>query len=511
MKKLYLLTAVGLIFSSAMFGQITSNGTGGGNWSSPSTWLGGLPNGSQVVTIAETDSVYFDVPVTITDTIKNYSGRIGEFDSSKVIFGNGGVYMHAANSGRLPKATWNEGSTCLITALVDGAPSNGNQNFYNLSWDCPGQSGGLNLGMMNNTIGGTVRVINSNSNAFRLTAGNAQPPTGKKIITINGDAVVDSAAGYLTATGSGSPNDTFTVVLKGNIISKGAFQLANGSGGTVNWYVGGSIYALGGTFTTNSTATKPDSLFFNGTEKQLVVKSGDVASMSNIHFRVLTGSAVDMDTNRLGTSAGSTFNLDSGATLMCGHTAGINGNITVAGAVALNINANYVYDGAEAQATGSMLPDTVNNLTIDNAAGVTLSKTTLINGILALKSGVFDNTIPFTLGPSGSISNEGGSLLVTAVKTRDDGNIPARFFVGQNFPNPFNPSTTISFGLPKQAFVTVKVYDILGKDVATIHAGELKAGVHEVNFDASHLSTGIYFYRVQAGTSVDVKRMMLLK
>ncbi|MFA6541786.1 MAG: hypothetical protein WCT99_09310, partial [Bacteroidota bacterium] len=75
--------------SSALFAQIKTNGTGGGNWSSPSTWLGGLPNGTQIVTIQASDTVTFDVPVTITDSIICYSGKTSTFDSSQVVFGNG--------------------------------------------------------------------------------------------------------------------------------------------------------------------------------------------------------------------------------------------------------------------------------------------------------------------------------------------------------------------------------------------------------------------------------------
>ena len=148
MKQLQLIAAaLVLIFSGSAVAQ-TSNGTGGGNWSASSTWTGGnVPTGSGTITIQSTDSLYIDVPVTITGTLRSFSGKIGVFDSSKVAFGNGGVYEHDINGGTLPKAMWNTGSTCLIDSAVGNAPSNGNQNFYNLTWNCPNQSGGLNLGM----------------------------------------------------------------------------------------------------------------------------------------------------------------------------------------------------------------------------------------------------------------------------------------------------------------------------------------------------------------------------
>jgi hypothetical protein len=89
--------------------------------------------------------------------------------------------------------------------------------------------------------------------------------------------------------------------------------------------------------------------------------------------------------------------------------------------------------------------------------------------------------------------------------------IPLVFYVNQNYPNPFNPTTSITFGLPKHSYVSVKVYSILGQEVATLFAGDRAAGVHTFKFDASNLSSGIYLYRVQAGNAVDTKRMVLIK
>ncbi len=91
--------------------------------------------------------------------------------------------------------------------------------------------------------------------------------------------------------------------------------------------------------------------------------------------------------------------------------------------------------------------------------------------------------------------------------------VPATFALGQNYPNPFNPSTIINFQIPAEraGWVTLKVYDVLGREVRTILNGEFSAGHHEVRFDASGLASGIYMYRLQAGGSVETKRMMLMK
>jgi hypothetical protein len=85
------------------------------------------------------------------------------------------------------------------------------------------------------------------------------------------------------------------------------------------------------------------------------------------------------------------------------------------------------------------------------------------------------------------------------------------FALEQNYPNPFNPSTTISYQLPSEGQVSLKVYDMLGNEVATL-VNEMKtAGEYQVDFNAAALSSGIYFYRLQAGNFVDTKRMMLMK
>ena len=86
------------------------------------------------------------------------------------------------------------------------------------------------------------------------------------------------------------------------------------------------------------------------------------------------------------------------------------------------------------------------------------------------------------------------------------------FTLGQNYPNPFNPRTTIDFTLVEDSKVSLKVFDVLGKDVATLVDGELKAGIqHSVPFDASKLSSGMYFYRLDAGKNSLVKKLTLMK
>lgn len=89
--------------------------------------------------------------------------------------------------------------------------------------------------------------------------------------------------------------------------------------------------------------------------------------------------------------------------------------------------------------------------------------------------------------------------------------LPRRFELAQNFPNPFNPTTTIYFQIPMTSQVKLSVYDLLGKEVATLVNGKIVAGSHQVVFDGSNLMSGIYYYRLQAGDFVATKKLLLLK
>ena len=104
-----------------------------------------------------------------------------------------------------------------------------------------------------------------------------------------------------------------------------------------------------------------------------------------------------------------------------------------------------------------------------------------------------------------------GPMIPSVGVATQSGQVARSFELAQNYPNPFNPSTEISFTLAKSAKVRLAVYNLLGKEVAVLVNGTMSAGYHPVTFNAKNLSSGVYFYKLEAGSTVLAKKMMLLK
>jgi photosystem II stability/assembly factor-like uncharacterized protein len=126
-------------------------------------------------------------------------------------------------------------------------------------------------------------------------------------------------------------------------------------------------------------------------------------------------------------------------------------------------------------------------------------------------------SICFVDEQNGWISGDNGSILATTnggatfIEEYKFNNIPTDYYLSNNYPNPFNPTTTINYHIPELNFVTIKVYDVLGNEVATLINEEKPSGNYEIEFNATGLPSGVYFYRLQAGSYVETKKMVLMK
>lgn len=127
-----------------------------------------------------------------------------------------------------------------------------------------------------------------------------------------------------------------------------------------------------------------------------------------------------------------------------------------------------------------------------------------------------ENTGWFFSGGGGTLSNiyrttNGGHGGIVSVDDNQSNLVISNYILEQNYPNPFNPSTKIKYHIPEQSFVTLKVYDVLGSEIATLVSEEKLIGIYEITWDAENLPSGVYFYRLTAAKFIDTKKLILLK
>ena len=167
--------------------------------------------------------------------------------------------------------------------------------------------------------------------------------------------------------------------------------------------------------------------------------------------------------------------------------------------------ADEPFVAASGSKNGSTIPAVLDESTIYNFDPMFADAE---NGDFTLESG----SPVYTLGhDGGALGDRNWATNPPTSVAGKDAIKPEKFSLSQNYPNPFNPTTTISYALKSKAAVTLKVYNILGALVQTLVDEEMSAGTHFVNWDASHLASGIYFYRVEANEQVLTRKMMLIK
>jgi photosystem II stability/assembly factor-like uncharacterized protein len=124
-------------------------------------------------------------------------------------------------------------------------------------------------------------------------------------------------------------------------------------------------------------------------------------------------------------------------------------------------------------------------------------------------------TMSFVNAATGWIMGEGGMIIRTddilTNNTVTETQIPKEYMLSQNYPNPFNPATKISFEMPKSGLVSLKIYDVLGREVAAVINEYRQAGKYTIDFNASSLSSGVYFYKLNTDGFSDIKKMLLIK
>ena len=355
--------------------------------------------------------------LAVNGTVNN-SGSLSFADSTTVRFENGSKYTHSGNGGTIPAALWVTGSTCEVTGVNSTVPANTNQNFSNFTWNCSGQSGNLNVGWQNGTvIGGTLTVTNTNwdhastsspANQLRLFGGSGS-------CTIN-NIVINGYNAVLTAQGSGYV-DTVTVTGNITLSNGGMLSLSNNSGGVTQYYVQRDFTVSDSAYIGKSSASNASKFIFSQTVvHNLVLPSTGVTFVNAPTIVVSSGSGLNLGGSVFGGTG--SFQVQAGTTLQTTHTNGISGNITCTGANgggnSFSSGASYIFNGSSAQVTGTLLSDTVTNLTINNGAGISISKNLVVNGMMDMQNGAFSaggNKLSF--GANGTLQYSGVSTQTT--------------------------------------------------------------------------------------------------
>jgi hypothetical protein len=388
----------------------------------------------------------------VVNGIVELTGDAGAITATgNLVFNSLSTYIHNRNAGSLPIATWAVTSECNITGIIDRAPTipASTQPFGNFTWDCPGQHNSdtyISLAGQLRTIAGNFNVVSTGSpelsNDLRLgytgsgdltvkgnflqtggwfciTSGSSRKMTIEKDLTIEygtfllsvsyGEGILD-VGGNFSSAGSfyfAGWNSYFpaTLNVKGNCSITGTFNMSNTNKvGTLN--VAGNFSHTDGTIISEYSGGS-GAIVFNGTGTQIYTSGGTLSGTINF----LVGSDTNRPTLQMGTgaspaiiSSGSngTFTLMDGTTLGITSAAGITtsdatGNIQVTGTRLYSSGANYIYNGATAQSTGSGLPATVNSLVYSNTGGVVTSTNAVtITNNFSITSGSVANLNTFT-------------------------------------------------------------------------------------------------------------------
>jgi hypothetical protein len=384
---------------------------------------------------------YIGTDLSVEGTLRN-CGNLTTDSMATISFSGDGIYEHKQDGGVIPDAIWNRNSTCVLDSLKSLVPSNGNQSFFNLRWNCPDQTANLSLMWNDVTIGGNITIQNTGSGQLHM----CDPEAGEVAeVRLMGDLI--QSGGIVAATGTEADNTTITVHQHGNIhVTGGDFSLTRGSqggNGTTTWNILGNV-TLENTSTGNTNSEGATFLFSNKETGQLLSLSGVTFAAGGFPVVVDTAVILDLATSKLEGEGG--FHLNSGATLITAHEMGIDGALSITGAKIFDEATNYVFNGSTTQETGALIPDMVNNLTISNNQGVTLTKSISVGGMVDVIEGSL-NSGGFALSyqPGASLRYSGITMQTTAAGEFPAVNGPMNLIIANPKSVALHDSRTVHF------------------------------------------------------------------
>lgn len=511
MKKVTILFVLLLLTGKITFAQITSAGVKG-LWGDVATWVGGkVPTAIDDVIIAAGDSVTFNTP---TAAVKNLTiNGVLQFNKLTVcaLTINGDLLV-SATGGFKVQSNGNPGPTGDFVNTLD---LKGNLTHNGTLFDFRSGSAGSTLGVCNLTLSGSTNTTIKMNTTYSSTNGDFNAVTINK----SGTAKVILGSNMYISGGSttGPAVAQSNLVFINGLVETGNFVLVHQSTttATVSGYSNTSyvVGAMGRGISSSSASSK---IFPIGDSKGLrpfTLYSSTSGSATGHHgiVRCVSGNA----NTGSSTFAGGIDKVSSVRYYQIGYgvAPGTSGAPTMGfnnfkpsygtddGVTVNSNNVRVAYSTDRAIWTGlaqTTTPDTVKFQTPAKqistpdplATAITLSATQSMYVSLARAIGSTDN-------PLTGVNREEG--------------IPTTFELSQNYPNPFNPTTTINFSLPQGGFTSLKIYNSIGQEVAVVLNAQLHAGSYSAKFDASKLSSGIYFYKLHSGNFTSTKKMLLVK
>jgi hypothetical protein len=507
-QRLLLALCVTLVLAvgSADATEITSAASG--LWSATTTWEGGvLPGPTDMVIVRSVDTVTIDISATCAGLTVN-----GIFQTSKTALVdltiNGNLTVNTGATFKVQTAT--TPFTGPHTLAITGDITNSGSVF-----DLRSGSAGSTLGVINVLFTGSTHSVVTMNPAFTTTNGEFNAVTINK----SGGARVILGSDMYCAGGSssGPPSMNSVITFVNGLVETGpyAFITLRSTSADVLGYSSAS-YVLGamGRGMGNS----------GGSSKDFPV--GDASGYRPFSLRSTTpGSA----TGHYATVRVVPGNANTGSSTLAGSIDRISAvryyRISYTqngGAAAMSFDRFYPSYGTD---------DGVSAGNTDLRAAYSTDERATWTGFGQSRT---DTTVladppyqvhPDSLNPAVPLQTGSGAMYValarlTGTTTNDLGGdtyvleeagIPGQYSLAPNYPNPFNPATTIEFGLPEEGNVLLRVFNIAGQEVAVLVNGRQVAGVHRLQFDASGLPSGVYYYRLQAGGMVLTNPMVLIK
>ncbi|HAL57671.1 MAG TPA: hypothetical protein DCP63_14675 [Bacteroidetes bacterium] len=505
------LLTVGIIGATAIAGDIKSAGAKG-NWSAGSTWVGGVvPGAADNVTIANGDTVTLDVSATIT------SLTVGEGTTGAFLFNKTGSVKLTINGNLLVKvgAVFKVQTRAAVTPeVLDTLYITGNITNQGAGFDLRGGTAGSSLSVCNVVFTGsgnstiTMGSYTSSTNEFN---GMVFDKSGSGRVILGSDVV--SGGGSSSQT-TGDPIWTF----KRGMVETGPYAMI---------HVWTSASAVAGASDLSYVLGAMGRGMSNSGGSERTFQIGDARGYRPVKVRSTTAGGTTGHYVRVQAIAG---NANPGTSSFAGNIDKVSavryfkitysqGGSTTANMSFDRFTAGYGSDDGVAGGNQNLRVATADSARV-RWTGQGPTATPYTTALDSLPRFITSDalTTPIQLASGASINmalarltgtQENSLAGATSVERISD--LPSSFSLGQNYPNPFNPSTNVRFNIRSSGLVTLKVYDVLGNEIATLVNREMGPGTYVASWDAGRFDSGVYFCRLQSGGFIATTKMTLVK